>query len=44
MSLRQELEFIEPQRMGTHWKYHGTMVLAGLEIMRPTAMRYLDGV
>ena len=40
----QELQFIEPQRMGMLWKYHGTMVLGGLEIMLPNAMRYLDGV
>ena len=40
----QELQFIEPQRMGTTWKYHGVMVLGGLEIMEPTAIRYLDGI
>ncbi len=40
----QELQFIEPQRLGTNWKYHGTMVLGGLEIMEPNAMRYLDNI
>ena len=38
----QELQFIEPQRIATVWKYHGHGVLAGLEIMEPSAMRYLD--
>ena len=40
----QELQFIEPQRQGARWVYHGHMVLGGLEIMEPTALRYLDGV
>ena len=40
----QELTFIEPQRRGFSWVYHGSMVLAGLEIMEPTAMAYLDGI
>ena len=40
----QELQFIEPQRVGTNWIYHGTMVLGGLEIMEPSAMRYLDDI
>ena len=40
----QELQFIEPQRVGMTWLYHGSMVLAGLEIMEPQAMRYLDGI
>lgn len=40
----QELQFIEPQRVGMTWVYHGTMSLAGLEIMEPNAMRYLDGI
>ena len=40
----QELTFIEPQRVGFSWIYHGTLVLGGLEIMEPAAMRYLDGV
>ena len=38
----QELQFMEPQRRADVWTYHGQMVLAGLEIMEPTAMRYLD--
>ena len=40
----QELQFIEPQRVGMSWIYYGNMVLGGLEIMEPTAMRYLDGI
>lgn len=40
----QELTFIEPQRRGFSWIYHGAMVLAGLEIMEPNAMAYLDGI
>ena len=40
----QELTFIEPQRWGTTWVYHGTLVLAGLEIMEPISMRYLNNV
>ena len=40
----QELQFIEPQRVGASWIYHGHMVLAGLEIMEPNACRYLDGI
>ena len=40
----QELQFIEPQRVGTNWIYHGTLVLGGLEIMEPRAMRYLDNI
>ena len=38
----QELQFIEPQRVGASWIYHGHMVLAGLEVMEPGAMRNLD--
>ena len=40
----QELQFIEPQRDGMGYIYHGWMALAGLEIMEPNAMRYLDGI
>ena len=40
----QELQFIEPQRVGMTWIYHGTMVLGGLEIMEPSSCRYLDGI
>ena len=40
----QELQFIEPQRNGMGWIYYGWMALAGLEIMEPNAMRYLDGL
>ena len=40
----QELQFIEPQRVGLTWIYHGTMALGGLEIMEPSAMRYLEGI
>lgn len=40
----QELQFIEPQRQGARWIYHGHMVLGGLEIMEPNACRYLDGI
>ena len=38
-----DLAFGEPQRMGFEWFYYGRMVLGGLEIMEPTAMRYFDG-
>ena len=44
MHVPQELQFIEPQRVGTTWIYHGALVLAGLEIMEPNACRYLDGI
>ena len=40
----QELQFIEPQRVGMGWIYHGWMALAGLEVMEPNSMRYLDGI
>ena len=40
----QELTFIEPQREGMGWVYYGRMTLAGLEIMEPSACRYLDGI
>ena len=40
----QELQFMDPQLTGVSWVYYGTMVLGGLEIMEPTAMRYLDTI
>ena len=40
----QELMFSEAQRQALSWVYYGTLVLAGLEIMEPTAMGYLDGI
>ena len=40
----QELMFSEPQREGLGWIYYGAMVLAGLEVMEPTAIDYLDGI
>ena len=40
----QELQFMEPQLLGISYNYYGTLVLGGLEIMEPTAVRYLDGV
>ena len=39
----QELQFTQPQREGLGWTYYGSLVLAGLEIMEPDAMRYADG-
>ena len=39
----QELQFLEPQRRADTWVYYGHGVLAGLEIMEPTAVRYGDG-
>ena len=40
----QDLTFSEPQRQAMGWVYYGTLVLGGLEIMEPAAMRYLDGI
>ena len=40
----QELQFGEAQRQGLTWTYYGSMVLAGLEIMEPSAMRYLNNI
>ena len=37
-----ELQFMEPQREADTWVYYGTAALAGLEIMEPGGMRYLD--
>ena len=44
LHIPQELTFIEPQREAARWVYYGHLVLAGLEIMEPNAMRYLDGI
>lgn len=40
----QELQFLEPQRRADTWVYYGHGVLAGCEIMEPTAVRYGDGI
>ena len=40
----QELQFLEPQRRADTWVYYGHGVLAGLEVMEPTAMRYRDNI
>ena len=40
----QELQFLEPQRRADTYVYYGHGVLAGTEIMEPTAVRYSDGI
>ena len=40
----QELQFLEPQRRADTYVYYGHGVLAGLEVMEPTAMRYRDNI
>ncbi len=40
----QELTFLPPQRKSFGWVYHGSVVLGGLEVMEPTAVRSLTGV
>ena len=40
----QDLTFLSPQQMAMSYVYYGYLVLGGVEIMEPTAFRYLDAI